>query len=145
MTFKYEQSFINSCHLFAQNCVFIKIFLEHRFCLYFSIVQFFPKTFSNSALKISVVSVSKFVRRTKLRLKLSLEHFTDLTNRASDLKKTSAQRSFGNPKMPDEIAGIDKLIQSSLLAQWRVLKMALDSWSTYSLAFLSSCQIGPTA
>ena len=56
-------------------------------------------------MKILTVSSSKLVNLTNLKYLSSLSLFS-LAYLSAVLNKVSAQRGFGNPNIPDEIAGI---------------------------------------
>ena len=65
------------------------------------------KCAANSSWNISVVSESKFERRTSLRFRATSCFLASTTNYFNARKNTLAQRGFGKPKMPEEMAGME--------------------------------------
>ena len=81
----------------------------------------------NSLSNTVVVSVSKFVKRMRRSLTAfsgsSPEALMLSANSSAALKRTSAQRGLGNPKIPEEMAGIATDSKPNLHAQISVLLM----------------------
>jgi len=61
------------------------------------------------------------------------------------LKNTVAQRGFGNPKIPEEIAGIDRVLHLSSFAFYRVFNMASVRGLMFSFSDFYFYHLGPTA
>ena len=90
---------------------------------------------SNSRMKTSHVGSSKLVRRTFLRLRTKFYSLDTLTNFFRFAKTMFAHRSFGKPKLPVEMAGIETDSHLSSLALISVFMIALDSISTFLMLY----------
>lgn len=84
---------------------------------------------TNSSSNIVVVSVSKFVKRTRLRVTLAGSSIL-LTKSSTCLNRVWAQRGLGKPKMPEEMAGMETDSHLRKQAQTSVALMQLPNSST---------------
>lgn len=90
-----------------------------------------------------VVSESKLVNLIVLILTEYLSF--SFTKSSAALNSVLVQSGFGNPKIPEEIAGIDTLSHLSSTALAKVALMQLYNNSTFFSLGIIFDQMGPTA